>query len=66
MYIPCIDDIIVRIGDKYLSTTGTSLAIYAIFSKLLSSYCAPDSFYGLMTSFVSVGSPICVTLLLPF
>jgi hypothetical protein len=48
---------------KYLSVPFLILILHWILVRFYSSYCAPDSFYGLITSFVSVGSPICVTLM---
>jgi hypothetical protein len=48
---------------KYLSVPFIILILHWVLVRFYSNYCAPESLYGLMTSFVSVGSPICVTLM---
>ena len=48
---------------KYLSVPFLILILHWVLVRVYSSYCAPQSIYGLMTSFVTVGSPICVTLM---
>jgi len=48
---------------KYLSVPFFILILHWLLLRVYSSYCAPQSIYGLITSFVTVGSPICVTLM---
>jgi hypothetical protein len=48
---------------KYLSVPFLTLILHWVLLRVYSSYCAPQSIYGLITSFVTVGSPICVTLM---
>lgn len=48
---------------KYLSVPFFILILHWVLVRVYSSYCAPQSLYGLITSFVSVGSPICVMIM---
>lgn len=48
---------------KYLSVPFLILILHWVLLRVYSNYCAPQSIYGLITSFVTVGSPICVTLM---
>lgn len=48
---------------KYLSVPFLILILHWVLVRVYSIYCAPESLYGLIASFVSVGSPICVTLM---
>jgi|688.fasta_scaffold1276134_1 hypothetical protein len=48
---------------KYLSVPFILLILHWVLVRVYSSYCAPQSLIGLITSFVSVGSPICVMMM---
>ena len=48
---------------KYLSVPFLILILHWVLLRVYSNYCAPQSIYGLITSFVTVGSPICLTLM---